>query len=87
MFQEAKEIGRPISQVVVLLLAASAVRSGGIHAESIVPALHATMRAMRAGLAQIGEFAKGDGEQAAAVDAANEGCYFPQVDSSHFSTG
>jgi cytochrome c556 len=72
VFQKAKEIGRPISQVVVLLLAASAVSSGGIHAESIVPALHATMRVMRTGLAQIGEFAKGDGEQAAAVDAATK---------------
>jgi cytochrome c556 len=35
-----------------------------------VPALHATMRTMRASLAQLGDFAKGDGEQTAAFDAA-----------------
>jgi cytochrome c556 len=40
------------------------------HAESIIPALHATMRTMRAALAQIGEFAKGDGAQPDALDAA-----------------
>jgi cytochrome c556 len=56
----------------VLILAASVVGSGALHAESIIPALHATMRTMRAALAQIGEFAKGDGEQPAALDAATK---------------
>jgi len=70
MFQKAKQIGRATWPALVLILAASAVSSGAIHAESIVPALHATMRTMRASLAQIGDFAKGDGEQAAALDAA-----------------
>ena len=70
MFQKAKQIGRATWPALVLILAASAVSSGAIHAESIVPALHATMRTMRASLAQIGEFAKGDGEQTAALDEA-----------------
>ncbi len=70
MSQKAKQIGRPTWPTLVLILAASVVSSGAIHAESIVPALHATMRTMRASLAQIGEVAKGDGEQAAALDAA-----------------
>jgi cytochrome c556 len=48
-----------------LILAASLVGSTALHAESIIPALHATMRTMRASLAQIGDFAKGDGEPAA----------------------
>ena len=56
----------------LLILAASVVGSGALHAESIIPALHATMRTMRAALAQIGEFAKGDGEQPAALDAATK---------------
>jgi len=70
MFQKAKQIGRATWPALVLILAASAVSSGAIRAESIVPALHATMRTMRASLAQIGDFAKGDGEQTAALDAA-----------------
>ena len=56
----------------ILILAASLVGSAGLHAESIIPALHATMRTMRASLAQIGDFAKGDGEPAAALDAATK---------------
>ena len=70
MFQKAKQIGGATWPALVLILAASAVSSGAIHAESIVPALHATMRTMRASLAQIGEFAKGNGEQTAALDSA-----------------
>jgi cytochrome c556 len=62
MFQKAKQIGRATWPALVLILAASAVSSGAIHAESIVPALHATMRTMRTSLAQLGDFAKGDGE-------------------------
>ena len=69
MFQKAKQIGRATWPALVLILAASAVSSGAIHAESIVPVLHATMRTMRASPAQIGDFAKGDGEQTAALDA------------------
>ena len=57
-------------RALVLVLAASVVSAGVLHAESIVPALHGTMRTMRASLAQIGDFAKGDGDQAAALDAA-----------------
>jgi len=56
----------------ILILAASVVGSGVLHAESIIPALHTTMRTMRASLAQIGEFSKGDGEPAAALDAATK---------------
>jgi len=70
MSRNAKQIGRTTWPALVLILAASVVSAGAIHAESIVPALHATMRTMRASLAQIGEVAKGDGEQAAALDAA-----------------
>jgi cytochrome c556 len=70
MFRKAKQICRATWPALVLILAASAISSGVLHAESIVPALHATMRTMRASLAQIGDFAKGDGEQAAAQDAA-----------------
>jgi cytochrome c556 len=70
MPRKAKQIGRATWPALVLILAASVVSSGVLHAESIIPALHATMRAMRASLAQIGEVAKGDGEQAAALDAA-----------------
>jgi cytochrome c556 len=53
-----------------LVLAAGAIGPGRGHAESIIPALHATMRTMRAALAQIGEFAKGDGAPPDALDAA-----------------
>jgi cytochrome c556 len=70
MSRKAKQIGRATWPGLVLILAASLVSSGVLHAESIIPALHATMRTMRASLAQIGEVAKGDGEQAAALDAA-----------------
>jgi cytochrome c556 len=70
MSRKAKQIGRATWPALVLILAASLVNSGVLHAESIIPALHATMRTMRASLAQIGEFAKGDGEQTAALDAA-----------------
>lgn len=70
MSQKAKRMGRTTWPALVLILAASVVSSGAIHAESIVPALHATMRTMRASLAQIGDFAKGDGEQTAALDSA-----------------
>jgi cytochrome c556 len=70
MFQKAKQIGRATWPALVLGLAASVVSSGATRAESIIPALHATMRTMHASLAQIGEFAKGDGEQTAALDAA-----------------
>jgi cytochrome c556 len=72
MFRNAKQIGRTTWPTLVLILAASVASAGAIHAESIVPALHATMRTMRASLAQIGEVAKGDGEQAAALDAATK---------------
>jgi hypothetical protein len=41
-----------------------------LRAESIVPTLHATMRTMAASIAQIDAFAKGTGEQSAAIDAA-----------------
>jgi hypothetical protein len=37
MFQKAKQIGRATWPALVLILAASAVSSGAIHAESIVP--------------------------------------------------
>ena len=70
MSLNAKQMGRATWPALVLILAASVVSSGAIRAESIVPALHATMRTMRASLAQIGDFAKGDGEQTAALDAA-----------------
>ena len=70
MSQKANPISRAIWPVLVLVLAATVVSSGVLHAESIIPALHATMRTMRASLAQIGEVAKGDGEQTAALDAA-----------------
>ena len=70
MSQKAKQIGRATWPALVLILVASVVSSGAIHAESIIPALHATMRTMRASLAQIGEFVKGDGEQTAALDSA-----------------
>jgi cytochrome c556 len=70
MSRNATQMGRATWPALVLILAASVVSSGAIHAESIVPALHATMRTMRASLAQIGDFAKGDGEQTAALDAA-----------------
>ena len=70
MSQKAKQIGRATWPALVLILVASVVSSGAIHAESIIPALHATMRTMRASLAQIGEFVKGDGEQTAALDLA-----------------
>ena len=70
MFRKAKQTCRATWPAFVLILAASAVSSGVLHAESIVPALHATMRTMRASLVQIGDFAKGDGEQTAARDAA-----------------
>ncbi len=70
MPRKAKQIGRATWPALVLILAASVVSSGVLHAESIIPALHATMRTMRASLAQIGEVAKGDGEQTAALDAA-----------------
>ena len=70
MFRKAKQYCRATWPALVLVIAASAVGSGVLHAESIVPALHATMRTMRASLAQIGDFAKGDGEQTAARDAA-----------------
>jgi cytochrome c556 len=56
----------------LLILAASVFGSGALHAESIMPALHTTMRTMRAALVQIGEFAKGNGEQPAALDAATK---------------
>ena len=56
----------------ILILAASLVGSAALYAESIIPALHATMRTMRASLAQIADFAKGDGEPAAALDAATK---------------
>ena len=72
MFQKAKQIGRATWPALVLVLAASVVSSGVTRAESIIPTLHATMRTMRASLAQIGEVAKGDGEQAAALDAATK---------------
>ena len=61
MSQKAKQIGWATWPALVMILAASVVSSGVLHAESIVPALHATMRTMRASLAQIGEFAKGNG--------------------------
>jgi cytochrome c556 len=70
MSQKAKQIGWATWPALVMILAAGVVSSGAIHAESIVPALHATMRTMRASLAQIGEFAKGNGEQTAALDSA-----------------
>ncbi len=70
MFRKAKQICRVTWPALVLILAASVVSSGVLRAESIVPVLHATMRTMRASLAQIGDFAKGDGEQPAALDAA-----------------
>jgi cytochrome c556 len=70
MSLKTKRIGWATWPALVLILAASVVSSGTIHAESIIPALHATMRTMRASLAQIGDFAKGDGEQTAALDAA-----------------
>ena len=70
MSLKTKRIGWATWPALVLILAASVVSSGAIHAESIIPALHATMRTMRASLAQIGDFAKGDGEQTAALDAA-----------------
>ena len=70
MPRKAKQIGRATWPALVLILAASVVSSGVLHAESIIPTLHATMRTMRASLAQIGEVAKGDGEQTAALDAA-----------------
>jgi cytochrome c556 len=70
MFRKAKQICRATWPALSLILAASVVSTGVLHAESIVPALHATMRTMRASLAQIGDFAKGDGEQAAAQGAA-----------------
>ena len=70
MSLKTKQIGWATWPALVLILATSVVNSGTIHAESIVPALHATMRTMRASLAQIGDFAKGDGEQTAAIDAA-----------------
>jgi cytochrome c556 len=72
MSQKVKQIGWATWPVLVLVLAASVVGSGATRAESIIPALHATMPTMRASLAQIGEFAKGDGEQAAALDAATK---------------
>jgi cytochrome c556 len=61
---------KPKRIALVLILAASVVGPGVLHAESVIPALHATMRTMRAALAQIGEFAKGDREQPAALDEA-----------------
>jgi len=70
MFRKAKQICRATWPTLSLILAASVVSAGVLHAESIVPTLHATMRTMRASLAQIGDFAKGDGEQAAAQGAA-----------------
>ena len=70
MFQKAKQIGRATWPALVLILAASVVSSGATPTESIVPALHATMRTMRASLAQIAEFAQGGGEQIAMLDAA-----------------
>ena len=70
MSQKPKQIGWTTWPALVLILAAIVVSSGAIRAESIVPALHATMRTMRASLAEIGEFAKGGGEQTAAFDAA-----------------
>jgi cytochrome c556 len=70
MSQKAKQIGWATWPALVLIFVASVVSSGASHAESIVPALHATMRTMRASLAEIGDFAKGDGEQIAAFDAA-----------------
>jgi cytochrome c556 len=72
MSQKAKRMGRTTWPALVLILATSVVSSGAIHAESIVPVLHATMRTMRASLAQIGDFAKGDGEQTAALDSATK---------------
>ncbi|MGZ3342814.1 MAG: hypothetical protein ACXU9B_23675, partial [Reyranella sp.] len=60
MSEKAKQIGRATWPALVLILVASVVSSGVLHAESIIPALHATMRTMRASLAQIGDFAKGD---------------------------
>jgi cytochrome c556 len=72
MSQKAKQIGWANWPILVLVLAASVISSGASRAESIIPALHATMRTMRAALAQIGEFAKGNGEQAAALDAATK---------------
>ena len=70
MSQKAKQIGWATWPALVMILAAGVVSSGTIHAESIVPALHATMRTMRASLAQIAEFAQGGGEQTAMLDAA-----------------
>src|SRR5258708_775042 len=72
MFHKAKQIGRATWSALVLVLAASVVVSGVLHAESIIPALHATMRTMRASLAKIGEFAQGDAEQPAALEAATK---------------
>jgi cytochrome c556 len=72
MSQKAKQIGWATWPALVLILAATVVSSGATHAESIIPALQATMRTMRASLAQIGDFAKGNGEQTAAVDAATK---------------
>lgn len=56
----------------LLLLAAGVALPGILHAESVEPVLHATMRTMGASLSEIDKFAKGDGEQPAAIDAARK---------------
>ena len=72
MSQKAKQIGWATWPDFILILAATVVSSDASSAESIIPALRATMRKICALLAQIGNFAKGDGEQAAALDAATK---------------
>jgi cytochrome c556 len=68
MFWKHMRIRSPSVLVLALILAGS--MAGALHAESIIPALHTTMRTMRATLAEIGEFVDGKGDPAAALDAA-----------------
>ncbi|MBV8193085.1 MAG: cytochrome c [Alphaproteobacteria bacterium] len=72
MFRKHMRLRWASLPVLLLALAGSVAGTAGLHAESIIPALHATMRTMRASLAEIGEFIDGKGEPAAALEAATK---------------
>jgi cytochrome c556 len=72
MFRKHTRLRWASLPVLAIALAGNVAGTGGLHAESIVPALHTTMRTMRASLAEIGDFIDGKGEPATALDAATK---------------
>jgi cytochrome c556 len=72
MFRKHTRLRWASLSILVLALAGILAGTSVLHAESIIPALHATMRSMRASLAEIDDYTKGDGESAAAFDAATK---------------